>query len=178
MHSLLCFYLFSLSELDLQIQFPLIIHPAHCSLQPCSLLSSLAQEDTCAHTGWQFPGLGARGPSWPGPLHSPARSRAAGAALCERSKPQQSTKPHVASFGSRRARGSDDLLVLHSQALVGDNVNSSMLELPRGAPGGLAQQHLENAKGRRSFPRCLAAKCLRLCWRLAAGVFLQWFVTS
>lgn len=62
MHGLLCFCLFGLSRLLLQIQFPFTIHPAHSSVQPCCLLLSLTHEYTCAHRGTS--GHGRAGSSW------------------------------------------------------------------------------------------------------------------
>lgn len=41
------------------------------------------------------------------------------------------------------------------------------------ARGGLAQWQLEHAKGRQAFPRCLAAKCLRLCLNARCGIFFS-----
>lgn len=41
----------------------------------------------------------------------------------------------------------------------------------RKAWGGLAQRQREHAKDRQAFPRCLAAKCLRLCLNARCGIF-------
>lgn len=174
MHGLLCFYLFGLSKLLLQIQFPFIIHPAHSSLQPCSLLFSLTGEHEHCTPGYRAGWAGSSwswehglclGRWWPGPLPSPARSRAAGGPHCKPSKPQQSTESHAASLAHEEHKGQiDDLLALRSQASV--SMNGIVVELPRETPG-------EHAKGRRLFPRSLAAKCVSLYCRLAA-----WFFSS
>lgn len=131
MHGLLCFSLFGLSKLLLQIQFPFTIHPAHSSEQPCCLLLSLTHEYPCAHrgtsghgaSGW-FLGAGSRGSVRVG--DGGALCTPQSGPHCKPSKPQQSTKPYTASFGSRGAQGPGDLLVFRSQALVRDSISSSM----------------------------------------------------
>lgn len=142
MHGLLCFYLFDLSKLLLQIEFPFIIHAAHSSLQPCSLLFSLTQEDTSTsglRTGSQFQRLGAQGFSrcmMARPTALPSQEQW-GEPRCKPSKPQQSTKPHRASFGSRAAQGSETFSSSICRLWSGIT-----LELPRESSGGLSLQHL------------------------------------
>lgn len=158
--------------------FILLLYP--CSLAPCFSLWHLStRARTSGHgAGWQFLGLGAQdllGWVMARPTVLPRQQQGSGegkAANCKGSKTQQSSKPHVASFGSWGAWGSEYLLILYSRLWPGTAWTASdMLELLREAPGVPAQQRVEHAMGRRPFPRSLAAKCVGLYWRLAAGFF-------